>query len=147
MAADRALADLKAEIDSCVLQGMSPHLHCLSFSKSPFSHGTDILICVRICMRGHCAEHQATLGIPPAVACAGGGASPTADDDFAAAQGPAKLANWTWNEQRKKLLWEALIKAQQVGYQVESNVKFSWDSCIDTPCQCDMTNKSLAYRF
>lgn len=29
VAADRALADLKAEIDSCVLQGMSSHLHCL----------------------------------------------------------------------------------------------------------------------
>ena len=41
--------------------------------------------------------------------------STAADDDFAAAQGSTKLANWTWNEQRKKLLWEALTKAQQVG--------------------------------
>ena len=50
--------------------------------------------------------------------------STTADDDFAAAQGPTKLANWTWNEQRKKLLWEALMKAQQVIYRVEGIVRF-----------------------
>ena len=44
--------------------------------------------------------------------------SAAAEDDFAAAQGPVKLANWTWNEQRKKLLWEAVTKAHQVTSQL-----------------------------
>ncbi len=69
-----------------------------------------------------------------------------ADDDFAEAQGPTKLANWTWNEQRKKLLWEALTKAQQVGYLSEASVMSHLlglieHSTIIIPCPCGMTER------
>ncbi len=58
-----------------------------------------------------------------------------ADDDFAAAKGPTKLAGWTWNEQRKKLLWEALTKVQQVGSQLSRVWGCLCQNLCHHPCQ------------
>lgn len=48
VAADRALAELKAEIYRCLLQGMSPLLHLRSLDICLLSSSTDIVTTVHI---------------------------------------------------------------------------------------------------